>query len=93
MQQGIPWADYVFHDDYQLRSLEALDKYIQQYKHLPEVPTTKEVNENGLDVADTQALLLKKIEELTLYMIELKKENSNIKKELEMVKKSVNKKQ
>jgi hypothetical protein len=91
-QQGIPWADYVFHDDYQLRSLESLDKYIQQYKHLPEVPTTKEVNENGLDVADTQALLLKKIEELTLYMIELKKENSNIKKELEMVKKSINKK-
>ena len=91
-QQGIPWADYVFQDDYQLRSLESLDKYIQQYKHLPEVPTTKEVNENGLDVADTQALLLKKIEELTLYMIELKKENSNIKKELEMVKKSINKK-
>jgi hypothetical protein len=77
-QQGIPWADYVFQDDYQLRSLEALDKYIQQYKHLPEVPTTKEVNENGLDVADTQALLLKKIEELTLYMIELKKQNEQL---------------
>jgi hypothetical protein len=78
MQTGIPWADYVFHDDYQLRSLEALDKYIQQYKHLPEVPTTQEVNENGLDVADTQALLLKKIEELTLYMIELKKQNEQL---------------
>ena len=77
-QQGIPWADYVFHDDYQLRSLDALDKYIQQYKHLPEVPTSQEVNENGLDVADTQALLLKKIEELTLYMIELKKQNEQL---------------
>lgn len=77
-QQGIPWADYVFHDSYQLRSLDALDKFIQQYKHLPEVPTTQEVNEYGLDLADTQALLLKKIEELTLYMIELKKENEQL---------------
>jgi hypothetical protein len=68
------WADYVFDDDYTLRSLDALEKYIGLNKHLPEVPSAKEVGEKGIDLGDTQALLLKKIEELTLYIIEMKKE-------------------
>jgi hypothetical protein len=69
------WSDYVFDKDYKLRSLSSLETFIQQNKHLPEVPSAKEVEEKGISVGDNQALLLKKIEELTLYVIELKKEN------------------
>ena len=75
-----PWADYVFNADYKLRSLQEVEKFIKQYKHLPEVPTTREITEQGLDVAETQALLLKKIEELTLYMIEQEKRIKELEK-------------
>jgi hypothetical protein len=64
------WSDYVFNDDYKLRSLSSLESFIKQNKHLPEVPSAKEVEEKGISVGDNQALLLKKIEELTLYVIE-----------------------
>jgi hypothetical protein len=67
------WADYVFHASYRLRSLDEVEQYIQQYHHLPEVPSAEEVEKNGLDVGDNQATLLKKIEELTLYVIEQNK--------------------
>jgi len=69
------WSDYVFNDDYKLRSLSSLETYLKKNKHLPEIPSTKEVEEKGISVGDNQALLLKKIEELTLYVIDLKKEN------------------
>jgi hypothetical protein len=67
------WSDYVFYKGYKLRPLNELEKYIQKYQHLPDVPSTKEVQSKGINVGDTQALLLKKIEELTLYIIELEK--------------------
>jgi hypothetical protein len=79
-----PWADYVFNDDYLLLPLNKLEKYIQQNKHLPEVPSAAEVEKNGLDLGENQAVLLKKIEELTLYVIELKKENEKMNEKLEM---------
>ncbi|MCK9403723.1 MAG: hypothetical protein M0Q26_10030 [Chitinophagaceae bacterium] len=69
------WSDYVFGKNYKLRSLQNLEAFINQYKHLPEVPTAKEVETKGISVGDNQALLLKKIEELTLYVIDLKNEN------------------
>lgn len=69
----IGWSDYVFNKDYKLRSLQNLEAFINQYKHLPEVPTAKEVEAKGISVGDNQALLLRKIEELTLYVIELNK--------------------
>ncbi len=69
------WADFVFEDDYNLMSLKDLDQFIQINKHLPEIPTTAEVEENGISVGEMNAKLLQKIEELTLYVIELKKEN------------------
>lgn len=75
------WADYVFEPSYSLRPLQEVERYIQQYKHLPEVPTAKEVIEKGIDIGDNQALLLKKIEELTLYVIGLKKEIEILKNE------------
>jgi hypothetical protein len=67
------WSDYVFNDDYHLRSLSAVEKFIRENKHLPDVPSAKEVEKNGISVGDSQAVLLKKIEELTLYMIALEK--------------------
>jgi hypothetical protein len=67
------WPDYVFHPTYQLRPLGELEQFIQQQHHLPEVPSAEEVQKNGLDLGENQAALLKKIEELTLYIIEQNK--------------------
>lgn len=71
--KAFPFADYVFHTNYRLRPLSEVEQYIKQYGHLPEVPTAEEVEKNGLDVGDNQVTLLKKIEELTLYVIEQNK--------------------
>ena len=77
----IGWSDYVFYTNYRLRPLSEVEQYIKQYHHLPEVPSAAEVEKNGLDVGDNQATLLKKIEELTLYVIEQnKKLDEQIKK-------------
>lgn len=51
-------------------NLNVLSAYVEQYKHLPEVPSTKQIQNDGIDVGTNQALLLKKIEELTLYIIQ-----------------------
>jgi hypothetical protein len=67
------WPDYVFEKDYRLPSLVDLEKFIQKHKHLPEVPSAKEADTKGIDLGDNQALLLKKIEELTLYIIDQNK--------------------
>lgn len=76
------WADYVFDEEYPLASLEEVEKYIQAHKHLPEVPSAASVYENGLDVAQMDALLLKKVEELTLHLIEMKKENTKLENDI-----------
>jgi hypothetical protein len=81
------WSDYVFDKDYKLRSLSSLETFIRENKHLPEVPSAKEVEEKGISVGDNQALLLKKIEELTLYVIELNKANNEMKAEIKQLKK------
>lgn len=67
------WADFVFNDDYNLRKLEEVENYIKDNKHLPDVPSEKEVHENGISVGEMDAILLQKIEELTLYTIEQQK--------------------
>ncbi len=63
--------DYVFEPDYELRTLKETKKYIAENKHLPEIPSASEIEENGIDLGDMNMRLLKKIEELTLYQIEL----------------------
>jgi hypothetical protein len=68
-----PWPDYVFDSSYRLTPLYQVEKYIQQNKHLPDVPSAAEVKKDGIDLGDNQAVLLKKIEELTLYIIEQNK--------------------
>lgn len=67
------WPDYVFYKNYKLPSLAEIERFIQKNNHLPGIPSATEVKEKGLDVGNNHALLLKKIEELTLYVIELNK--------------------
>ena len=74
------WYDHVFHKDYSLMPLNVLDEYVQKNHHLPGIPTTAEVLKNGIDLGNMNALLLKKVEELTLYTIQLKKELDETKK-------------
>ena len=69
----VPYADYVFDDDYQLLSINKLDEFVKEYKHLPEIPTAQEVKKEGIDVIELEVLLLKKVEELSLYTIQLYK--------------------
>jgi hypothetical protein len=65
-----PWPDYVFDMDYKLPRLPEIEQYIKKNKHLPEVPSSEELKENGLSVGEMNAILLKKVEELTLHLIE-----------------------
>lgn len=89
LQSSSNWADFVFKPDYKLRSLEEVEKFIQKNGHLPGVPSAQEVAKQGIDVAEMDAKLLEKIEELTLYMLQLKKQNEALCKELETIKKSI----
>jgi hypothetical protein len=68
------WYDNVFETDYHLLSINKLSQYINEYKHLPDVPSTKTVMVDGLDLGKMNGLLLKKVEELTLYLIQMQKE-------------------
>ncbi|NHA06444.1 hypothetical protein G7092_21725 [Mucilaginibacter sp. HC2] len=81
------WPDYVFKKDYQLPSLQEVKTYIDQNQHLPEVPSEQQISKDGLNLGEMNKLLMKKVEELTLYMIEMKSENEEIKKELKKLKK------
>ena len=77
------WADFVFDKNYPLRSLTAVESFIKTNKHLPEIPSTAEVTKNGIDLAETQALLLQKIEELTLYVIKPDKEIKRLERKMD----------
>ena len=68
-------ADYVFEEEYHLKELSELEAYLKENKHLPEVQSAAEMESDGIELAKMNILLLKKIEELTLYTIELQKEN------------------
>lgn len=81
------WADYVFEKDYRLRPLNEVEQFIAVNKHLPEVPSACEVEANGVDMAEMDATLLKKIEELTLYVISQEKQIGQMKREIEQLKK------
>ncbi|MFM8912019.1 MAG: hypothetical protein ACKOE6_03730, partial [Flammeovirgaceae bacterium] len=86
---GTSFPDYVFAPDYQLRSLEETEKYIKENSHLPEVPSAADIAKDGMSLNGMNEILLKKVEELTLYMIEMKKENEKMKEEIEVLKKTV----
>jgi hypothetical protein len=67
------WSDFVFDSMYRCRSLENVEVYTRAYKHLPDIPSAKEIQQNGLDLGGMEKLHMQKIEELTLYAIEADK--------------------
>jgi hypothetical protein len=73
------WPDYVFDDHYKLKNLNEVEQYIKSNNHLPDIPSENEINENGFNLAEMDGLLLKKIEELTLYVIKQQKEIEHLK--------------
>ncbi len=76
------WPDYVLRSGYKLRPLAEVERFIKQNNHLPDMPSEKEVSEKGVNVGDNQALLLKKIEEMTLYIIDQQKQINELKKQI-----------
>ncbi len=85
------WADYVFADTYKIPSLTEVEAYYKKEHHLPNVPSEKDVKETGIDVAAMDAILLKKIEELTIYMVEQNKKMNEMKVEQEKREDQLNK--
>jgi hypothetical protein len=71
--QALPWADFVFDPEYVLPTLKEIEAYVRVKKHLPGIPSATEIKENGLDLGDMQQKQMQKIEELTLYLIEINK--------------------
>lgn len=80
-------ADYVFEDNYNLKSLSEVESYVKENKHLPGMPSASEFAEKGMSVSEMSNKLLEKVEELTLHMIQLEKENKALKAEMELMKK------
>jgi hypothetical protein len=76
------WSDHVFNSSYKLRPLEEVETFISQNQHLPDVPSEAEVLQNGANLGKMDAILLQKIEELTLYVIDLKKENNKLQEQI-----------
>ncbi|SEO96476.1 hypothetical protein SAMN05444671_3866 [Flavobacterium sp. CF108] len=75
------WSDFVFKKEYNLPTLEEVEKHINEKGHLENIPSEKEVLKNGINLGEMNAKLLQKIEEMTLYMIEMKKDISVLKQE------------
>ncbi|MEQ8580633.1 MAG: tail fiber protein [Marinoscillum sp.] len=78
----VPGPDYVFDEDYELLSLNATKKYIAENRHLPEIPSAMTMEENGIDLGDMNIKLLKKIEELTLHLIEQNERVEKLEKQI-----------
>lgn len=80
-------ADYVFDENYNLKSLSEVESYVNEHKHLPGMPSAAEMDANGVSVSKMSNLLLEKVEELTLHMIKLEKENAALKAKVESLSK------
>jgi len=83
------WSDFVFKKEYNLPTLEEVEKHITEKGHLENIPSEEEVLKNGINLGEMNAKLLQKIEEMMLYIIEIKKENLEIKKENLEIRKKV----
>jgi hypothetical protein len=79
----VPSSDYVFETEYELMSVREVEAYITQHKHLPNVPSAEEFKQNGYKAGDMDDLLLRKIEELTLYIIEQEKRIEELEEKVE----------
>ena len=86
---SVPAPDYVFEEDYPLASLDEIKAYITENKHLPEVPSAKEMEANGIELGEMNMLLLKKIEELTLHMIKQNIQNQSQQVEIQELREEI----
>lgn len=84
------WPDYVFDDDYKMMSLEEVESFVSENKHLPGIPTASEVQQEGQNLAEINRLLVEKVEELTLHMIDLNRENKAVKEEISALASKIN---
>jgi hypothetical protein len=82
----IEWPDNVFEPNYNLLPIKELEQYILKNKHLPDVPTQNEISKEGMDVYEMNAILLKKVEELTLYVIEQQKQIEQLENKIKNIK-------
>lgn len=80
------WSDFVFYDDYQLPTLEEVETHINEKGHLKDIPSAKTIEEEGIPLGKMDAKLLQKIEELTLYVLDINKDNKKQQKEIEALK-------
>jgi hypothetical protein len=85
------WADFVFEPQYKLPSLSELESYIKANKHLPDVPSAVDVTKDGLDLGEMNKILLQKIEELTLHLIDQNKLNKDQQKQIESLQEAISK--
>ena len=79
-------ADFVFEEDYKLKTLEEVENFVNENNHLPDIPSAAEMKQDGMELGKMGTKLLQKIEELTLYVIELAKKNKELKKKIEAMK-------
>ncbi len=91
IQNSVQWYDFVFDEGYDLPKLSDLEGFIKQNKHLPDVPTATEVAENGINLGEMNGILLKKVEELTLYVIEQQKAFEKQQEEIDELKAKIGK--
>ncbi|PRD44962.1 hypothetical protein [Sphingobacterium haloxyli] len=85
------WPDYVFRKDYELKPLSQVEKYIKENGHLPEIPKAEEVEADGLSLGEMDKLLLKKIEELTLHLIEKDRQVADLERRMQAMENDKNK--
>jgi hypothetical protein len=85
------WSDYVFNKEYKLKTLPELEAFVKANHHLPNIPSTAEVEKDGIDMATMDAKLLEKIEELSLYIIEQNKHAAEQDKRIELLEKMITK--
>ncbi|HEU4555607.1 MAG TPA: hypothetical protein VFS25_22365 [Chitinophaga sp.] len=85
------WADFVFAPGYSLPSLQEVEKYIITHRHLPDIPTAAEVQQDGQDLGEMNKKLLQKVEELTLYIIQLEKKNNAMEQQQNILLKRIEK--
>jgi len=86
------WADFVFKKDYKLMPLTELEQKIKKEGKLPDIPSAFDVEKKGVNITQVQAKLLQKVEELTLYVIDINKENQRLKEKINSLEKNISKK-
>jgi len=93
VQLRASWPDYVFGSNYKLMPLEQLEQSINANKHLPNIPAAADVEKNGIMLGDMNKKLMEKVEELTLYIIDINKKNTALTEKVEKLEKQMNSKQ